>query len=209
MYSVNDFDNYAEEYDHWFDKHPVWFASEVKALDMVAPHCHFALEIGVGTGRFSSECGIEWGIDPSENMARIAEQRGTNVLLASAEQIPFLSETFGYVLMVTGDCFLSDISKAFSEVYRVLKPMGVFVIGMIDRDSHLGQKYEAAKASDRFYKHARFHTPDELTYELKQAGFTDFEYWQTLITASETEVEVPRKGYGKGGFVVIKAAAKK
>ncbi len=202
---VASFDQHVEKYDRWFDEHSVLFESEIKALDKVAPHCEYALEVGVGTGRFASECGIDWGIDPSENMLRMAEQRGTNVLISSAEKIPFLSNTFGYVLMVTVDCFLDDLAEAYKEVHRVLKPEGVLVIGMIDKNSWLGKKYEQKKQNDPFYKDAEFHSPEELTGKLELVGFGNFEFWQTLITASEDFPEDPRPGYGEGGFVVIKA----
>ncbi|TVR15255.1 MAG: class I SAM-dependent methyltransferase [Balneolaceae bacterium] len=58
---------------------------------------------------------------------------------------------------------------------------------------------------DNHFDYATFHSPEEITGLLKKAGFGEFEYRQTLITASETEVEEPLKGYGEGGFVVLKA----
>ena len=205
MTGIDAFDNLVKEYDQWFDEHPLWFESEVKALEKVIPQGKFGLEIGIGSARFAEKLFIDRGLDPSEKMVEIARKRGIKTKVGKAESMPFEDNRFDYAVMVTVDCFLEDIPKAFQEVRRVLKSGGEFINGMIDKDSPLGQTYEKKKVDNPFYKHATFHSPDEITALLKEAGFGEFEYWQTLITASETEVEVPRKGYGEGGFVVIKA----
>jgi hypothetical protein len=44
----------------------------------------------------------------------------------------------------------------------------------------------------------------EISDQLQQAGFTNFEYWQTLVTNKE-ELAEPLPGFGKGGFVVIRS----
>ncbi|WP_445664676.1 class I SAM-dependent methyltransferase [Fodinibius sp. AD559] len=205
MSNVDIFDKHTERYDEWFDEHPVLFESELEALDKVVPYNKYGLEVGIGTGRFAKACAIDRGIDPSENMARIAEQRGTKTLIAKAENMPFPSNTFGFVVMVTVVCFLDDMNQALSEIKRVLKPEGELIIGMIDKESPLGQQYQQEKAQNPFYKEAKFYSVDEITEILSEAGFGSFEYWQTLITASEEEPKEPQPGYGEGGFVAIKA----
>lgn len=201
------YDNHAGEYDQWFDKHPVWFQSELKALNKVIPkdRSKSGLEIGIGTGRFAEKLGITHGLDPSKAMADMAEKRGIPTETATAEDIPFKSNTFDYAVMITVDCFLKDISKAFRETARILKPNGQFIIGMIDKNSPLGQQYQQNKEDNLFYRYAQFHSVYEITKYLNAAGFVISEYWQTLITASEEEPEEPQPGYGQGGFVVIKA----
>lgn len=209
MKSIEVFDQKSNEYDQWFDKHPVLFESELKALSKVVPYNKYGLEIGIGIGRFADECAIDRGIDPSENMARIAEKRGTKTLIAKAENMPFFSRTFDFAVMITTVCFLDDILKSFKETGRILKPNGEFIIGMIDKNSSLGQHYLQNKENKPFYKHARFFSVTEITEYLEEAGFGNFEYWQTLITASEEEPEDPKQGFGEGGFVVVKAVLQK
>ncbi|MFO7846933.1 MAG: class I SAM-dependent methyltransferase [Balneolaceae bacterium] len=201
------FDQNSQEYDQWFDDHPVWFQSELNALDKAVPSNGHGLEIGIGTGRFAEKLPINRGIDPSENMARVAKQRGIETFLAKAENMPFLSDTFDFAVMITTVCFLDDIQKAFRETVRVLKPNGKFIIGMIDKDSPLGQKYQKNKEDNPFYRNAHFHSVSDITESLENTSFGDFEFWQTLITASEEEPEEPQPGYGEGegGFVVIRA----
>jgi ubiquinone/menaquinone biosynthesis C-methylase UbiE len=70
-------------------------------------------------------------------MVRIAKERGIQTKIGKAEQIPFEDNHFDYAVMVTVDCFLDDITKAFAEVRRILKPGGEFIIGMIDKNSRL------------------------------------------------------------------------
>lgn len=207
---VGVFEQNVQEYDQWFDEHQVWFESELKALKKAMPgnKDKYGLEIGIGTGRFAEALSIDCGIEPSKKMAKMAETRGIPTRIGKAENMPFKNNTFYYTVMITVDCFLEDIPKALQETARILKPKGELIIGMIDRDSPLGQQYMQNKEDNLFYRHARFHSVEEITEYLKAAGFGSFEYWQTLITANETTSEVPEQGYGEGGFAVIKAMLK-
>lgn len=208
MKTVQVFDQKSEEYDHWFDQHPVWFQSEADALAKVIPDSGYGVEIGVGTGRFAKRFDIACGIEPSGNMARLAEQRGIKISIAKAQDLPFSNETFDFAVMVTTVCFLDDLRKAFREAGRILKPGGKFIIGLIDKESPLGQICQENKANNPFYRDAEFHPVTDITEHLENTRFGDFEFWQTLINASETEPEKPQPGFGEGGFVAIKAVKK-
>ena len=203
--SIQVYNQKSEEYDQWFDEYPVLFASELKALEKVVPKNKFGVEIGIGSGRFAEKLAIDRGLDPSEKMAQLAETRGVKTLIGKAENMPFKENSFDYAVMITVDCFLENIPTAFKEVRRILKPNGKFIIGMIDKNSELGQSYQKRKHRNPFYRYATFHTLEAISDQLKKAGFGKFEYWQTLITASEEEPEEPQPGYGEGGFVVIKS----
>ncbi len=87
----------------------------------------------------------------------------------------------------------------------MLKQKGEVVIGIIDKNNFLGKFYQKKKSS--FYKQARFLGTAELTGLLRLAGFDKFSYYQTLFSFPEgiTRVEKPRKGFDRGGFVVIGA----
>jgi len=199
------FDNNALEYDQWFDKHKTVYQSEILAVQQAIPQHKEGIEIGIGTGRFAEPLNIKVGIEPSENMAMVAEQRGITVYRAFAENLPIENGSFDFALMVTTVCFLTDIPKAFSEVYRILKPQGEIILAIIDKNSTLGRKYEMEKSTNKFYKDANFRTTQEITGLLKQSGFGNFQYWQTLTNTELAGVQQPQKGYGQGSFVVIKA----
>jgi SAM-dependent methyltransferase len=194
----------AVDYDSWFERHEGYYKSELAAIKNFIPAKGTGIEIGVGTGRFAVQLGIAIGIEPSQSMAQLALARGVQVVKAKAEKLPFFDLSFDFALMVTAVCFLDDIPKAFTEMYRVLKRNGIIIIGMIDKNSRLGKEYEAMKSVNPWYKDAHFHSTEEITAMLQQAGFSHFQYCQTLIGKEEKE-ETPLPGYGTGSFVVIKA----
>lgn len=198
------FDQNALEYDDWFDKHASLYQSELAALKKAIPEAGKGIEIGVGSGRFAGPLNVEYGVEPAGNMAKLAEERGITVYEGYAENLPVESSSFDFAFMITTVCFLSDIPKAFSEVYRILKPGGTFVIGLIEKNSQLGQVIEGKKAKDKFYQNAHLHTTEEITNHMIQAGFTSFSYWQTLFDLSGKQTEMPREGHGEGSFIVIK-----
>lgn len=216
------FDQNTLEYDQWFEKHLPVYQSEILAILQAIPENKTGIEIGVGTGRFAEPLKIKVGVEPSEKMSRIAEQRGITVHRAYAENLPIENSSYDFALMVTTVCFLSDIPKAFSEVHRILKSHGKIILGIIDKYSELGKKYEMEKFTNKFYKYAYFQSTEELTEILKQSGFNNFQYWQTLtekkeenppcacytpdnLQKTENEIEQPKQGFGQGSFVVIKA----
>lgn len=202
--SFNVFDENALDYDNWFERHNTAYQSELLAIKKAIPLQKSGIEIGVGTGRFAEYFNIKHGVEPSENMAQIAEQRGIKVWRAVAENLPIESESFDYALLVTTVCFLNDIPKAFSEIRRILKPEGEIILAIIDKNSELGKKYEMRKAENKFYKDAHFHSTEEITELVEKADFGKFEYWQTLFKENSTQIEQPREGFGEGSFVVIK-----
>jgi ubiquinone/menaquinone biosynthesis C-methylase UbiE len=206
--SIEVYDQFANEYDNWFEKHPTLYQSELLAMKQAVPQNKTGIEIGVGSGRFAEPLNIKYGVEPSESMAAMAKQRGVEVVNAIAENLPIENQSYDFATMVTTVCFLNDIPKAFSEVHRILKPEGEFIIGLIDRNSELGKKYEQQKNTNKFYKDAHFHSTEEITRLLADSGFGNFRYWQAIIHPEENKIEQPQQGYGKGSFVVIKAGKK-
>ncbi len=139
-------------------------------------------------------------------MADVARSRGVEVVQAFAEILPIEDGSYDYTLMVTTVCFLRDVNAAFQETYRILRPGGVLVVGLIDRDSPLGTRYLAKRSDNPFYRQARFHSATELEKQLASTGFSRFEFCQTLFREPETMTEPDpfRPGHGEGGFVVVR-----
>jgi len=204
-----DFDALTTRYDAWFERHRAAYLSELKALRALLPKKPFlGLEVGVGTGRFASALGVQVGVDPAWNCLRLAKGRGVQVIMAVGEELPFRNGCFDLVLMVVTFCFLSDPQKALSEAKRVLRPGGLLLMGIIDRESPLGQLYARKKAEGKpFYRDADFYTPGEVISMLAEKGFRVIKVSQTVFRSPEEmeEVEEPAEGFGQGSFVAISA----
>ncbi|MEA2030206.1 MAG: class I SAM-dependent methyltransferase [candidate division Zixibacteria bacterium] len=207
MAKVNPFEKHTSDYENWFEKNHFAYTSELNAIKEQLPKNGDGLEIGVGSARFAAPLGIEFGIEPSSRMRKIAKQRGIEVIGGIAENLPFANAQFDYILMVTTICFLDDIGKAFREAHRVLKKSGYFIVGFVDKSSTLGKLYEKNKNENKFYKVATFYSADEVISHMKQAGFGEFNFVQTIFhTLNEiTEVEPVKNGLGQGSFIVISA----
>lgn len=203
MNNENVFEEYAEEYDRWYEDHLFHYRAELAALKNATPSGRMGLEVGVGSGRFSGMLNVQYGVEPAETMARIAHTRGIEIVRGYAEKLPFPPGTFDFLLYVMTVCFLVDPLTAFLEAHRVLKENGKIVIGFIDKNSEIGKRYQKKRESNKFYKNAHFLGVDEMTGLLEQAGFRDFNFFQTLVKPGTTTIEIPQRGYGKGSFVAV------
>ena len=100
------------------------------------------------------------------------------------------------------------LGAAFREAARVLKPCGDLVVGFIDRDSALGRQYAARKDRDPFYRHARFYSAEEVSWQMEIVGFDIPVASQTICCSSEgiiLQQQPIKSGHGEGSFVVLKA----
>ncbi|MDZ7605371.1 MAG: class I SAM-dependent methyltransferase [Cyclobacteriaceae bacterium] len=158
----------------------------------------------MGTGRFAFELGIQHGIEPSEAMAAIARQRGIDVLISKAENIPFPDKCFDFAIMVAVDPFLDDIDQVYREIFRILKPGGKLVVGTLHHDGAKAQKYMSMTDSV-VYKNACFHTVSETIYQLEKSGFSGMETCQTLFAMHPDIIEKPLPGHEQGSFIAIEA----
>jgi len=121
------------------------FYSELAAIKKVLGNVYQeqrSIEIGVGTGRFAQALHITYGADPSRRMLELARERNIICIQAVVEDLPLKDKSLDLALMVTIDPFMTDMQQAFAEVRRILKTDGIMVLGMIDRNSRLGDVYE-------------------------------------------------------------------
>ncbi|MEF8877059.1 MAG: class I SAM-dependent methyltransferase [Haloarculaceae archaeon] len=201
------FEEHTERYEGWFEEYEPVYRSELEALRRLVPTTGYGLEIGVGSGRFAGPLGIQVGVDPSREMLGYARDRGVEVVRGVAEHLPFRDGTFDTALIVTTICFVDDVPRTLAEAERVLDPSGRLVLGYIDRESPVGQVYQETKAENPFYREATFVSTDELIDALEAAGFTDFEFVQTVYRWIDEidEPEPVESGYGEGSFVGIEA----
>ena len=207
MPKTGPFQKYAKKYEDWFNENKYVYQSEVNAIKEILPEFKSGIEIGVGSGKFALPLKIDLGIEPSPRMRKIAETRDITVVDAVAENIPFEDESFDMVLMVTTLCFLDDSRKAFSEIYRVLEPKGYFINGFVDKNSRIGRIYQKYKDKSIFYNIAVFYSTEEVVKLLKEAGFKNIEFRQTIFNTLNNikKVEPVKEGFGEGSFIVVLA----
>ena len=196
-----------QDYDQWFERHRAAYLSELLAVRALLPWQGRGLEIGVGTGRFGGPLGVKIGIDPVAEMLPYARARGVTVVQAIAEALPFPDGVFDSVLIVTTMCFVDDRSATLRQAARVLRPGGALVIGLIDRESPLGQDYLVHQTESIFYREATFLSASEVEALLTDSGFGELNWIQTLHTplSRTKEIESATAGTGRGAFLVVRA----
>ena len=200
IYEPSIFDPLAYEYDRWFDKEGrLIFSIESRALRGLLPSLSKPwLEMGVGSGRFAQALGIETGVDPSIELVRIARRRGINTFWGRGEKSLFDEDTFGAIFLIVTLCFVDSPVAVLREAYRVLKPEGNVVLGLVARESPWGQFYQGKKAEGhRFYKHATFYSYAEAVELLEHAGFA---LERTVSTLFQQPLKVKRGERLREGF---------
>ena len=206
MPKIQPFEQNVERYEAWFDRYRMAYESELEAIRDLLPEGGEGLEVGVGTGRFAVPLGVRVGVEPSHAMGRLAMERGVEVRLGVAENLPCEDSSFDYLLLIVTVCFLDDVYLSLREVYRVLKPGGYILIGFIDRVSPLGKAYERLGQDNVFYREATFLSTEEVVFYMSQAGFGEFVFRQTIFQhpAELRKADPGRPGYGEGSFVVVR-----
>lgn len=201
------FEAHSERYDKWFVRRKAAYHSELLAVRALLPWRGLGLEVGVGTGRFAAPLGVQVGLDPAAAMLSRARRRHIRVVRGICEALPFADGAFDYTLMVVVLSFLDDARTGLAEIRRVLRPGGVLVIGFLDQGSPTGKAYIARHAHAVFFRDATFYAGVEVERLLKEGGFRDLCWVQTLCQPPEEtlEIEALRPGHGDGAFAVVQA----
>ncbi len=201
---VEHFQKTAASYDAWYDAHPALYRTELAALKKAVPGRGRGLEIGVGTGRFASLLSIRYGLDPSPAMLAQARRRGIRAVRGYGQALPFHDRSFDLALIVFVIEFVEDLEGFLAEAARVLKDRGRLVIGFMDGNGVWGRHFHATSKA-RAYFHPP--SPRDLITVLERIGLRYEASWQTLFGPPPdlSRVERPRRGFGLGSFVVVKA----
>jgi SAM-dependent methyltransferase len=210
--SYRAFNAHADQYDAWFDSEPgaTVFATEVECLRPLLHSCPRPyLEVGVGSGRFAQALGVEYGVDPA--LALLTKAKNISVIRAIGEKLPFVSGSFGGVLLALTLCFVDYPLRVLREVSRVLVSNGGLVLGLIIKESPWAESYMAkAKEAHPIYSQARFFSREEVESLLHQSGFDNFHYRSVLFQPLEQgfyHLERPLSVYRKSsGFTAISAS---
>lgn len=140
------------------------------------------LDVGCGDGDLALELAmrgaIVTGIDASAAMIEAAKGRAklrnANIAfqVAMAETLPFSAEQFDLVTAITILCFVDDAAPVFTEIARVMRPGGQFVIGELGKwSTWAAARRVRAWLGSRLWGQGRFRTANELQSLAKHAGF--------------------------------------
>ncbi len=219
---ISAFEREAKDFDYWFNKNRNVFESEFLAEKKLFANSTNALSIGVGSGLFASKLGIKKGVEPSVEIAKLATKRGIDVKIGTAENVPYGDEEFDTVLLSTVLSYSDKPLKALKEAFRVLKKEGYVIVSFLPREGSYTMLYDLAyiqgmfdpeRAPEnpyplKFIKGAKWISIEKVKKLLREVGFIDLEYVQTLTKHpkyTNEEIEEPTEGYKKGDYVVIKA----
>ena len=223
------FDGYAAQYDEWFMKNDNLFTSELrlfqKALGDITGKK--LLSVGCGSGLFESyiDCTNVEGIEPSEDMGKIAEKRGVNVISFSMiEDVELQDNTYDIIYFNGSSSYMEDLKPVYGKCRRALKEGGRLILLDVPKESAFGFMYLLGKSLNT-YDHEYlegampslpyplalaasgvWHTTEEKINVLKDLGFDNFTYYQTLIKNplyTNEESEEVSEGYKSGGYVAI------
>ena len=223
------FDGYADKYDEWFMKNENLFTSELRLFEKVLGDItgKKLLSVGCGSGLFESyidSSNID-GIEPSEDMGRIAEKRGINVIkYGLIEDVDLPEETYDIIYFNGSSSYMEDLKPIYEKSLRALKKNGKLILLDVPKESAFGFMYLLGKSLNT-YDHeflegampelpyplalassGVWHTTEEKINVLKELGIKNFDFYQTLIKNplyTNEEPEEVSEGYKSGGYVAI------
>lgn len=167
----------ADDYDKWYQtpigKQIDEWEKNLFSLHLKKLKTQNILEIGAGTGHwteFLSKNGFSvTGIDIAEQMLEQANKKkipNTTFKVISAETLPFEDKSIENIVAITSLEFIENQEKAISEIFRVLKPDGFFIIGGLNSKASLQKQ----RQNDTVFKNARCFTYKSLFQILKKFG---------------------------------------
>jgi len=219
------FDETASDYDRiermmavgtgpWYRRRALVRSGLVPGMDV--------LDVAVGTGLLSREAvaiagGARQvtGIDPSRGMLQtLSRKLDIVVVQGMAESLPFASDRFDFLSLGYALRHMSDLSVAFSEFLRVLKPGGTVCVLELTRPNRpiarralrayirgivpflarlAGSRRSAARLYEYFWDTIDACVPPErVVSALSRAGFTDVERFVEIGIFSEYTGRKPR-----------------
>jgi ubiquinone/menaquinone biosynthesis C-methylase UbiE len=190
------------------------------------------LEAGCGTGlileRVRPFCRSVTGVDLSGGMLRKARERGLNVVQGSITDIPLKDASFDVVCSFKVLAHVEDITRAMSEMGRLVRPGGVLIAEFYNPNSIRGLMWKlkpAGKVATGVHEknvYVRFDTPEKARSYVP-AGFTvegergirvvtvvpqahKVPWLGTALRALESELADPLARYGSFYSVVARKA---
>lgn len=121
-------------------------------------------------------------VDASEAMVRLSSERGLQSVLAEFDNLPFEDSSFDGVWSYTALLHIpkKSVGTPLEEISRVLKPSGMFALGLIEGDT---EEYKENSGVDmtRWFS---FYQKDEVIGLCKKHGF-EFVHFESFKPRSK------------------------
>ncbi len=172
------FEQRAEKYDHssnWVEDEVL--IGKIRELATATPEAH-VLDVAIGTGKlaeaFREHVKYLAGIDICMDMVSYAREFADEIVMSSAEDMPFKNNFFDICTCRQGLQFM-DIPVVLGQMYRVLKPGGSVVLCHLtaygDEDKEIAFQIQELRNPAR----KNFFLPGDFDSFLKTAGFENVE----------------------------------
>ena len=225
------FDGYASKYDEWFMVNDNLFTSELRLFEKALGDItgKKLLSVGCGSGLFESyidNSNIE-GIEPSEDMGKIAEKRGVNVIkYGLIEDVDLPEKEYDIIYFNGSSSYMENLTPVYEKSLRALKDNGKLILLDVPKESAFGFMYLLGKSLNTYdHEYLKgtmpelpyplalaasgvWHSTEEKIEVLKNLGIKKFNFYQTLVKNPMYTNEEPEEvieGYKSGAYVAIVA----
>jgi ubiquinone/menaquinone biosynthesis C-methylase UbiE len=155
------------------------------------------IDVGSGPGRdglLIQQAGKEViCVDASEAMVNLSSERGLKSVVADFDSLPFENGTFDAVWSYTALLHTpkKSIDTSLKEISRVLKPAGIFALGLIEGST---EEYRESSGVDmpRWFS---FYQKEEVVDLCKKHGF-ELVYFEIFKPGSKNYLNFIFKKYG-------------
>jgi dolichol-phosphate mannosyltransferase len=161
------------------------------------------LDIGCGSSRIILDMVHAIGLDISQGKLRWLRPRHRKLVRASCERLPFIDESFSTVINSEVIEHVPDVPEIFKEMWRVLRPGGVLIVGTPDygrwRWRLLEWVYGKILPGAYAHEHITHFTHKTLSKKLEDCGFLVegcryvgycemiFKAWKPLVCLGEIQ----------------------
>jgi ubiquinone/menaquinone biosynthesis C-methylase UbiE len=120
------YDGIADWYDEEFQPAPLESETWEVLARLLGDGSGSLLDVGCGTGSYTAALAERgWnatGVDISDDMLRLARERGVHTVHADATALPFENATFDAAISVFTNTDVDDLAAVAREIVRILRP---------------------------------------------------------------------------------------